>query len=84
MRSSKAFESSWQIIMVMLIIVNGIESSVAEIGRIKDRSDFTIAQKQATVPKMTDLHMSLSPTLIKKDGMMVKIACNLRKLVTDQ
>ena len=84
MRSSKAFESSWQIIMVMLIIVNAIESSVAEIGRIKDKSDFTIAQKHATVRKMTDLHMSLSPTLIKKGGMMVKIACYLTKLVTDQ
>ena len=81
MRSSKAFETSWQIIMVMLIIVNGIESSAAEIGRIKDKSDFTITQKHATVRKMTDFHMSLSPTLIKKDGMMVKIA--YRKLVTE-
>ena len=73
MRSSKAFGSLWQMIMVVLMLLNGIESSVADVGRIKDKSDFSIAQKHATVQKMTDLQMSLSPTLVRKDGMMVNI-----------
>ena len=70
----KTLVNSWQMILVLSMILIGIESlEAAKFGRIKDKNDFTIAQKHATVQEMADFQMSLSPTLIKKDGKKVNI-----------
>ena len=61
-------------ILVMLMILKGIESlEAAKVGRIKDKNDFAIGQKHATIQEMADFQMSLSPKLIKKDRHWVKI-----------
>ena len=70
----KTLVNSWQMILVLSMILIGIESlEAAKFGRIKDKKDFTITQKHATVQEMADFQMSLSPTLIKKDGKKVNI-----------
>ena len=69
MALSKTFGIPWPLIQVMLMVLVGIDPmETAEVGRIKDKNDFTIAQKRAVVQEMTYLQLSLSPTLIKMDG----------------
>ena len=72
MKLPKPVDHGWNIAMVMLMFLIGRATmETAQVGRIKNKNDFTMAQKHATVQKMTDFQMSLSPMPIKTNGIQV-------------
>ena len=61
------------VMFMVIIVLFGIEQvETSNVGRIKDKNDFTITQKHTIVQKMADLQTSLSLTLKEMDGMRVE------------
>ena len=61
------------VMFMVIIVLFGIEQvETSNVGRIKDKNDFTITQTHTIVQKMADLQTSLSLTLKEMDGMRVE------------